>query len=438
MRAFASGSLAFAPTVASIGALLWGINLALIGGIFVGVLLALKMDANGYDTGIIGIVQAANFAGFFLGAVYAPRLINAVGHIRCFAAFATIQSAAFILHPIMDDWIIWAILRLVTGIAMAGLFTAVESWMNDRTPTNQRGTVLAVYIITTYLANMGGQLAVNIWDIQQFEPFIWASVLVSLSLIPVVMTRIPAPEIADVEPLSFSKLFASSPTGVAGTFAAGILFGCVSSLAVVYGQQIGLSIFQTTLFSAAFTVGGVLCLFPIGALADAIDRRYVMVGLLVAAVAASVSLIMQSTIGFPFWALLCLAAAFGGAQAAIYPISTAQAYDYLPPEKYTAASAGLIMAYSVGATLGPLIAAFMMRFGEYGLFLTTAVFCGALALFVSVRINVRDALPSEEQLSVTMTIPRTAEAVELMDMTDTAPDFDDYLDQEILSFDEED
>ena len=154
MRVFTSGSLAFAPTLASIAALLWGVNLALVGGILIGMLLAFQMEARELSTGIIGIVQAANFAGFFVGAVYAPRLINAVGHIRCFAAFATIRSAAFILHPILDSWIIWALLRLMAGACMAGICTVVESWMNDRTPSGQRGTVLAIYIITNILTDI--------------------------------------------------------------------------------------------------------------------------------------------------------------------------------------------------------------------------------------------------------------------------------------------
>lgn len=423
-------------TIITIGALLWGASIALVGSTLLGIVLALQMESRGYDTTVTSVVMAGNFAGFLVGALYATTLINTVGHIRAFAIFATMQSALFIAHPILDHWAIWAVLRLLSGACLAGIFTAVESWMNDRTPTESRGTVLGIYVITNYLAQIAGQLLVNVWDFTQIEPFIIASILGSLSLIPVAMTRLYPPELADVQRMGLIELYQASPTAIAGTLGSGVLVGSTLSLGAVFAQRIGLSVYETSLFTGSILVGGMLFSFPSGRLADMVDRRYVMMGLLAIAIAVSLAIVTSASALPNFWLLLALVAMFGGAQASIYPISVAQAFDHIAPQKYISAASGLLIVFSVGATAGPILASFIMRWQAVGLFLTTGVLSAAMLVFIFYRTMEREAAPEELQESVTV-LPTTLGAIELLDLSEDVQDFDDHFDEKLESFDDE-
>ena len=423
-------------TVLTIGALLWGASIALVGTTLLGIVLALQMESRGYDTTVTSVVMAGNFAGFLVGALYATRLINQVGHIRAFAIFATLQSALFLTHPILDHWAVWAVLRLLSGACLAGIFTAVESWMNDRTPAESRGTVLAIYVITSYIAQIGGQLLVNVWDFTRFEPFIVASILGSLSLIPVAMTRLDAPELSDVQRMGLMELVKASPTAIAGTLGSGVLVGSTQALGAVFGQRLGLSVYETSLFTGSIFVGGMLLTFPVGRLADALDRRLVLIGLLAVAMAISVLLLTSASHLPSIWFLLGLMVVFGGAQASVYPIAIAQAFDYIAPQKYISAASGLLIVFSVGATIGPILASFAMRWRAEGLFLTTAVLSAGMLTFIAYRMTVRDAVPEELQESVTI-VPTTPGSIEMMDLADEAADFEDHLDEKLESFDDD-
>jgi MFS family permease len=104
--------------------------------------------------------------------------------------------------------------------------------------------------------------------------------------------------------------------------------------------------------------------------------------------------------------VLLVAAMMGGGTAAIYPLSVAQAFDYLPREKYVAGSSALLLSYSAGATVGPILTALLMDFiGDETYFGNVAVLALLLALFVRHRMKVREALPVVEQGAMVATPP---------------------------------
>ena len=63
-----------------------------------------------------------------------------------------------------------------------------------------------------------------------------------------------------------------------------------------------------------------------------------------------------------------------------------------------AASAGMLLSWSIGATVGPLLASLLMSGGhDWSLFLFLAGVSGVLATFTRYRMGRRIALPSAEQ-----------------------------------------
>jgi MFS family permease len=253
-------------------------------------------------------------------------------------------------------------------------------------------------MITSYLAVGSGQLLVNLWDVDSFESYCLIAILISLSLVPVTLTRVAGPEIATAKPLSFVQLYEISPVGVLGSFSSGLIQGGFYALAAVFGRAIGMSVFEVSLFVGSAVFGGLLLQWPVGRLSDRFDRRTVLFWVLVAATLIAAGEIALTRFGGDFHQLLLLTALYGGAATAVYPISVSHAYDYVEHDRLISASSGLLLSYAIGATVGPLVAAALMQALEpVALFAFIGVVTGAFSIFVLYRQRRRAALPSAEQ-----------------------------------------
>jgi MFS family permease len=394
-------------TLRSVASLLAGAGVLILGNSLLGITLPIRMGVAGYSAATIGLVMAAYFAGLIVGSLCGQRLIGGIGHVRAFAAFAAVASAAALVHALWLAAVPWAVLRFASGLCMAGLFATIESWLNLRSANETRGQVLSFYQVTVYLAAGVGQFLVNAWSIDALQLFCLTALLLTLSLVPVVLTRTSGPERGQVAPLPFRELYAVSPLGVAGTFGAGLMGGGFFGMGAVFGHAAGLTVFQVSLLMGFTVFGGLLLQWPIGRLSDRFDRRTVLFGMLVA---ETIVCLLQfgSWIGTSALApLLALAALFGGVQATIYPISVAHAFDYVERQRMVAASSGLLLAWAVGATLGPLVASWVMgAAGEASLFLYLAAVAAGLAAFTRYRMGQRVGRPPGEQ-SVFVPLPTT-------------------------------
>jgi MFS family permease len=206
------------------------------------------------------------------------------------------------------------------------------------------------------------------------------------------------PDIGRIRPLSFRELYRISPLGVAGCFGAGLLSGAFYGLGALFGQTIGLSVFSVSLLMGFTVLGGLLLQWPIGRLSDKLDRRTVLVFVLIGTTAVCLVQYAISFIAVNEVALMALTTLYGGFMATIYPIAVSHAFDYVAKDRVVAASSGMLLAWALGSTAGPLIASVVMaNLGTWSLFLYLAVVAGALAGFARYRMSRRAALPADEQ-----------------------------------------
>ncbi|MFZ5789896.1 MAG: MFS transporter [Pseudomonadota bacterium] len=388
--------------IRSVASLLLGAAILVLGNGLLFILLPIRLGVEGISSEASGLVMSAYYAGFVGGALRSRELIGRVGHIRAFAAFAAVLCAVTLVYALWFGPISWTILRAVNGFCMAGLFATIESWLNERSSNATRGQILSLYMVTTYSASGTGQLLVNLSDVQSLTLYCVAALLLSISLVPVVLTRVAGPDLSGIAPLKLRELYRISPLGVVGCFGAGLLSGSFYGMGPIYAQAEKLSVFQVSLFMGAAIFGGLLLQWPIGRLSDRFDRRTVLLGVLIATTlvftvnySLSISGAAELT---SLWLLLGLPALFGGGMAVIYPIAVAHAFDYVAKERMVAASSGLLLAWAIGATTGPLVASLLMgRLGAPVLLVYLAIIAGALALFVHYRMTRRAALPAREQ-----------------------------------------
>ncbi len=375
--------------------------------------LPLKLDAADFPPEAIGVIMAAYFAGLWIGSVYGRRLIGGVGHIRAFAGFAGIIGAVALAYPMLFNAVSWGLLRFLSGFCIAGVFAVLESWLNERSENKTRGQVLSIYMIVMYAAGISGQLMVNLWDLRALEGFIMAALLTSLSIVPVVLTRVEAPKLDRVEALSIRELYLASPLAVVGAAGAGTVMSSYYGMGPVFASDAGFSVFQISVFMASVIFGGMVLQWPIGRISDRFDRRRVLVGILAVVIAVCAAGVVATLREAPFGVFIVIGMLLGGGMTTIYPICIAQAFDHLPRERYVAAAGGLIMAYAVGATFGPVVSAFGMgRVGPAAFFGFIGTVLAAYAIFVLYRMSARAGVPLDLQepvIPVTRMSPAVAE-----------------------------
>ncbi len=307
---------------------------------------------------VTGLINSAYFAGFVFGTYACPEIIRRVGHIRAFAAMASIASTLPILHALwLNPWF-WGSLRFVTGVCLVGLYIVVESWLNVVAHSAQRGKVFAAYMAVSGIAMALGQWLILVGDRFGFVPFAIASILFSFALLPITLNRVDAPEPTAAPTIGLVKLFRISPIGVLGAVASGLLSGAFYSLGHVFGQRVGFSVVGIATFMGATILGGAAFQWPVGHLSDRHDRRWVLFGVCVAGAVVALT-------GFYFaleseTALIGLGIIYGGLTFTIYGLSVAHVNDLIDRDRVLEITGGLLLLHGVGAAIGPTIAGGLM------------------------------------------------------------------------------
>lgn len=408
-------------------ALMWFAN-----GLFFS-LIGLRMVAEGFDTSTAGAITSMYFAGQFVGALFLGRVIEQVGHVRAFAAFASVVSAASLGHAIIVEPMFWAGLRFVHGMCVAGALMVAESWLNGSTANESRGRLLAIYTALVYLSMGSGQQLLNLYDPSDFVLFSLASILFSLALIPLILARsATAGEVAPSR-LSLRRLFDISPLGLVGSFAAGILTGVLFGMMPIYWAQSGLATSEIATFMMVAVFGGLVLQYPVGKISDLFDRRTVILGTTLAS--GGVAFLMSLIDDTGGSTMLALVAVFGGLIFSIYPLAVSHANDYIDPSDLVSASAGLVMSGAFGAAIGPIAGAYAMELmGPSGLFQFCAGTCLVLGAFILYRMTARAAPLAEDQGPYAFTPRMTPAGAEL----DPRAEYDDEEVEEEIGLAEED
>lgn len=388
--------------VKAVRSLLLAIFVLMIGGGVLGTLVSVRLEDAGAGALLIGLTATAYFAGLTVGSLRVGRVIARVGHIRAFAAFVTLLSASTLTYSLYTNVPLWAALRFTDGLCLAGVYVCLESWLSERAEPRTRGTVLAAYMIALYSGQAAGQFLLTLGDATR--PFMVASILISLSIMPLALTRSRSPPLGEQPLMSVPRLYGVSPLGTVGAGVTGVILGAFYGLGAVYVRRLGLDVAATAAFMSTVIAGGVALQWPLGWLSDRFDRRRVIVGALVGTTAVTASLALMGAAGS---LLLVFGALFGGLSFALYPLCVAHASDQIAPDQRVGASGGLVLIYSAGAALGPIAgASAMSAFGAQGLFAFLAACAGGASAFGIWRLAAGATVPSDLQQSYQL-LPRT-------------------------------
>jgi MFS family permease len=389
--------------------LFFGLLLIMAGNGLQMVLLGIRSSDAGFSNVATGVMMAGYYFGLFLGSISVPKILNNVGHVRVFGAMAAIASAAVLAHVAIVDPFVWTVMRVMTGFSFAGMYIVCESWLNDQSTNETRGQMLSLYMIVSMGGLALGQLMISLGSETGIGLFLLASVLVSIAVVPILITVGKAPEFSTPEPISLRRIFQISPLAVIGLAINGMAISMVFGMGAVYGKSIGMSSTQIGYFMTAPVIGAMLLQYPVGRLSDRFDRRKVILGV---SSTAAIILLIAWQFGLDQFSLLLLCMLlFGGFLFPMYSLCIAHANDFLAPSQMVAVASGLVMVSGAGAVAGSPLAAVCIEFlGVNSFFPLMATAQVATTIVVIIRMTRRASVPTEAQ-GPFVAIPEAAGAI---------------------------
>jgi MFS family permease len=319
-----------------------------------------------------------------------------VGHIRVFAALAAVASAAILVQGSFIHPIPWGIMRLLSGVCFAGIYVVAESWLNDRASRSNRGTLLALYMLVLYIGLGSAQFLLLVASPDTPTPFMLVSVLISLAMVPIVVSAQQAPQPTVPVKVRYRDLYKNSPLGVVAVTVSGMVSSTIFAMGPVYARLSGLGTTGVATFMAVSILSAVLTQYPVGRLSDRMDRRTVI------AIVCTIATVVASSItvfpNMPHALFLVLAGMFSGFALTLYSLAVSHVNDKLEPGQMIAASSALLSLNGTAAAIGPvMVGSLIAQFGPKAYFATLAVLTGGLTIYDLWRKTRRSAVPAAQK-----------------------------------------
>lgn len=405
-------------TLFPIWSLLIGIAILTMASALQSSLIGIRASIEGFNTTATGLIMSAYYLGFIIGSLLVPNWVKNVGHIRVFAAVASLASITILMQSVVVNSWFWMLMRMGTGLCYAGLFIVTESWLNDIATNKTRGRLFSIYIIEIWASQTVSQFLLNLSSPSGYGLFILTSVLISLAVVPLLLVRTPSPTINVPEKLNILGLIKTAPLGVTGVTIAGSTAGAILGLGALYAKSIGMNIAEISIFIGASYVGGMMLQWPIGKLSDRQDRRVTI--LWVGVVGAMAAFIVPLGNGMDNQVLMIIGMFFVGAFTfPMYSLASSHMNDQLRPEQILSASSGMILLNGIGGMCGPLIAAALMDTLRIdALFWFVSALNMSVAMVALYRIKHQPAMIIEDQgdqIPVALTVSSVATAEMLVD-----------------------
>lgn len=357
----------------------------------------------GFTTTDVGILGSAHFFGFFIGCWLAPRLMGTVGHSRAFAAFTALGAIGILSHMMLVDPRAWALMRMMTGLCVAGCYTVIEAWMQAKLTNSNRGRVMGAYRVVDLGGSLAAQMMISILTPAAYMSYNLLAILCCASLLPLTLTKATQPEITAAPRLRPMMAVRLSPLAAAGVIVAGLNGASFRMIGPVYATEIGLTVGQIGLFLSVYVLGGAVAQIPIGYFADKVDRRWVLIYLSIGAMLSSFAMTLMG-VGMVN-AVLVAIFLFGMTGIPIYSVSTAHGNDFAQPEHAVELNASYMFLYAVGATASPFFASWLIQnFGPPALFYFIGLVHVVLIGFSLLRMRSR---PTRAHITAYAYMPRT-------------------------------
>jgi len=360
-----------------------------------GTLSSWRADFEGFSVLTTGLVMSGYFIGQLASSILSPTQIKKTGQIRTYAAYASIASTAILIQILFIEPPVWFVARFLSGFCIAGIMIIVEGWLNSISSNENRGQIFSIHMIVVWGGLAFGQGLFAVDDPAGVSLFLLASILLSISLIPILLTEIKAPETDSQESLGLRALLKASPSGVATIGLSALASAGFFGVGTIYAIKAGFSVSETAIFMTLFIGFGATSQWPLGWLSDKIDRRKVIMFCCVGVISICIVLALFE---FTSTTLLILSALVGAFTLPLYSLGVAQANDRLEPKQMISASGTIVLVYSVFAVLGPFtMSYFLALFEMFGFMLYMGIVHLIIGFTVLMMMMINQDVDESEQ-----------------------------------------
>ena len=354
--------------------------------------IPVRLAAEGFAPWLAGTMITALAAGGVVGCLVTGRMVQRVGHARVFALQAALVILSVLAIALETQPLLWAASRALYGFATTGLFIVSQSWLNDASENHWRGKVIASFYMTYVIGIGAGAFILRYVSLDGAQGPLLSIFFTTLAILPVGLTRLRTPPPPETVSVAFRAVWRISPVGLVGLFTVGGLTMTVQGFAPIYAAAEGYTKDDIALLMFLMQFGMIGVQYPLGALSDRMDRRYILIVASVIVVAGA-AVASQMSGAALLWLILVFAV-WSGATETIYAVANAHANDRAEPQYYVSLSSTLLVAWSIsGFVLPGLATALTQVVGPRAFMFVVLAVAALYAGFVAYRLTRRERAP---------------------------------------------
>ncbi len=336
-------------------------------------LLSLILEAQGVDSGLIGLSSASQTIAILVIVPVTPWLMARVGTVRLMAICFAGTVATILLLPVFPNVYAWFPIRFLMGGFVEVLFIAADIWVNQIAEPKTRGRIIGLYAFVLSAGFAVGPLIIGVTGIEGWLPFVVGATMIGLGALPLLWA---AGVVPPIEGRASGRLWYFLRIAPMLMFA-GMMFGLIDSsflpLLPIYALDMGLGATASVTLLTVLTIGAVIGQLPIGWAADRLDQRLMIIGCVVVIMAGCLALPLVIGDVVLLWAdMLVMGAAMGG----FYTIGMIMLGHRFKGADLAAANAVFVVTWGLGSVGGPTITgAAMEHWGAEAMPYVVIAFC---------------------------------------------------------------
>lgn len=338
------GSSTFVPVA--------GLSFFAVASGFLMSLIPLSLESFGLSLSLTPWLASIFYFGLLIGSLQIETIVTKIGHRIAFILFLGGLLLSVLLMIAIPSEVSWLASRFVAGIAVAGVFVVVESWLLMADTAKQRAKRLGLYMTSLYGGTSLGQLGIAPIGVEGIFPFGVVMCVLMLSILPPLLIKTGQPDCTQHQKIKFAELKKLSRPAIFGCLVSGMLMGPIYGLMPVYiSEQTG-STERVGMLMAVIILGGMLVQPLVSYLSPKMSKSLLMSLFCLFGTMGIVGILsMHEPVLLGLSYLLLGACTF-----ALYPIAITLACDGLDRAKIVSVTEIMLLSYSFGSVTGPLLA----------------------------------------------------------------------------------
>ncbi|WP_264875924.1 MFS transporter [Vibrio agarivorans] len=314
-------------------------------------IIPLALPQYGLESSLASWLASAFYAGLLVGAMMMEPMVNRIGHQVAFIASLVVFIFTIAVLVALPHAAVWLAARFLAGIAVAGVFVTVESWLLHGDEAG-RAKRLGLYMGSLYGGAALGQLGIGIIGIEGMLPVATILGLLLLAVVSLMFGESDQPDAGHSDSLSLKQISKLNQAALIGCIVSGLTLGAIYGLMPLELSNRGIAREEVGSLMALIILGGMAVQPMVSWLSKYLGRTLLMAMFSLLGVGALAMTFLQGDIATLAVNLFLL----GMATFALYPIAINLACDKLDTRYIVSATQVMLFSYSIGSVLGPVIA----------------------------------------------------------------------------------